>query len=58
MINKSEILAQFLGRLVEERFHRPVRRGVRDLGCEVEKDVGAVWRVHDFGMELQLVEFA
>ena len=53
----ADIFVQFCGHLVEELSHRPVRHGVRDFGCEVEEDVNAVRRMHDFGIELNPVDF-
>ena len=54
----ADVLVQICGHLVEEQSYRPVRRGVCGFGCEVEEDVGAVRRMHDFGVELNPVEFA
>ena len=41
---------------VDERRHRPVAAAAADVEGEVPQQVGAVLRVHDFGVEQQAVE--
>lgn len=55
---RSDLLAQSFNRRLDEGRHLPIALAQRDAAHKVFKDLRAVFRVHDLGMELHGIELS
>ena len=55
---RSDLLAQSFNRRLDEGRHLPIALAQRDAAHKVFKDLRAVFRVHDLGMELYGIELS